>query len=104
MKLEAHIYREERERDFSISKESRRAADLTVGVGVGAAHYLPSVLKDLYPQVAPAQLRDLIGPFVDDSSDLWQCHQRQSEIRSRVETHHTTVKTAGEEIYSQQDI
>lgn len=67
-----------------------------MGVGVGATHYLPLVLKHLDPLVGPAQLRNLIGPFINDSSYLGQFHERKSEVRARVETHDPTSESESE--------
>ena len=51
MKLEAQIWREVRLQ----GTRGELGFYLTVGVGVGATHHLPLVLKHLNPLVGPAQ-------------------------------------------------
>ena len=69
---------------------------LTVGVGVRTSHHFPLVLKHLHPLVRLPEFRDLIGPFVNHSAYLRQLHDRQGQVRARMETHHTTVRDKGE--------
>ena len=65
---------------------------LAVWVWVGAAHDVAFVLKHLHPAVGGAQVHDLMGPLVHHLPHLLHRHQREGDIRTRMEAHHSTVR------------
>lgn len=69
---------------------------LAVWVWVGAAHDVAFVLKHLHPAVGGPQVRDLMGPLVHHLPHLLHRHQREGDIRTRMEAHHSTVRGGNE--------
>ena len=65
-------------------------------VWVGAAHDVAFVLKHLHPAVGGPQVSNLMGPFVHHLPHLLHRHQRESDIRTRMEAHHSTVRGGNE--------
>ena len=57
-------------------------------VWIGASHDVAFVLKDLHPAILLPQLLQLLRPGSYHSKDLLLLHQRQGEVRVRVEAHH----------------
>jgi len=50
---------------------------LSVGVGIGAPHHGPLVLKDLHPRVIPPQVNHLLGLDVHYLTNVGRRHLRQ---------------------------
>ena len=65
---------------------------LAVWVWVGAAHDVAFVFKHLHPAVGGPQVGNLMGPLVYHLPHLHHCHQREGDIRTRMEAHHSTVR------------
>ena len=59
--------------------------DLSMGVGIGAAHDQPPVLKNLYvvDKIAGAEAEILLDPGVNDRQHLILSHPRQTQVMLR---------------------
>ena len=63
---------------------------LTVRMWVGTPHNFALVFKYLDPPLCLAEVFHLTCPLIYYPSYLLHCHQWKGNIRTRVETHHTT--------------